>query len=97
MIVCSVAATLDATKEEHWFEAVRELISHLQERRVWMSETRPTDLMDDDFLFPMGSSRYSTYVADSDVESLKGVSQLSFLSTCLITIKSNFYVVINFV
>uniref|UniRef100_A0A183IH14 Tight junction protein 1b n=1 Tax=Soboliphyme baturini TaxID=241478 RepID=A0A183IH14_9BILA len=45
-------AVLDATHEDHWFEALRELIAHLQERRVWMSEMKPTDLLDDDFLTP---------------------------------------------
>jgi tight junction protein 1 len=68
-------AVLDASHEDHWFEALRELISHLQERRVWMAESRPVELLDDDFLFPMANSRSSgNYAGDSDLDSLRGVS-----------------------
>uniref|UniRef100_A0A914R4D2 PH domain-containing protein n=1 Tax=Parascaris equorum TaxID=6256 RepID=A0A914R4D2_PAREQ len=35
-----LVATLDATKEDGWFEALRQLIAHLQDRRVWMPEFR---------------------------------------------------------
>uniref|UniRef100_A0AC35TZI5 Tight junction protein ZO-1 n=1 Tax=Rhabditophanes sp. KR3021 TaxID=114890 RepID=A0AC35TZI5_9BILA len=36
-----LSATLDATKEDGWFEALRQLIIHLQDRSVWMPEHRP--------------------------------------------------------
>jgi tight junction protein 1 len=68
---CYYLATLDASKEDEWFDALRELIVHLQDRRVWMAESRPTDIAVDDFLFPMANSRFNNY--DSDGESIKGV------------------------
>uniref|UniRef100_A0A915KE88 Tight junction protein ZO-2 n=1 Tax=Romanomermis culicivorax TaxID=13658 RepID=A0A915KE88_ROMCU len=60
-------AVLDATNRFDWFDALRELISHLQDRRVWMSETRPTDLVDDDFLFSLESDSQKKLM-DSDGE-----------------------------
>ncbi|CEF65401.1 Polychaetoid [Strongyloides ratti] len=37
-----LSATLDATKEDGWFEALRQLIIHLQDRSVWMPEHKPS-------------------------------------------------------
>lgn len=34
-----LTATLDAIKEDGWFDALRMLVAHLQERRVWVPET----------------------------------------------------------
>ncbi|KAI1724788.1 ZU5 domain-containing protein [Ditylenchus destructor] len=48
-----LTATLDASKEDGWFEALRQLIFHLQERRVWMPEFQPTQPIEDLLLFPM--------------------------------------------
>ena len=31
-------ATVDASQEDGWFEALRDLIAHLQTRRIWSSE-----------------------------------------------------------
>ena len=50
----------------------------LQESRVWMAERRPTDIADDDCLFPMLNSRMGD--ALSDVESSKGVSAVIFIA-----------------
>lgn len=71
---------LDASHEDRWFEALRELIGHLQERRVWMSETRPSEAVEDDFLFPMSPAsnrRSSAGNGDSDTDSLHGVLSAS--------------------
>jgi hypothetical protein len=66
----SFSATLDASKEDGWFDAVRELIGHLQDRRVWTAEFGSNAPLDDLLLFPMANSRLN---ADSDGDSLKGV------------------------
>ncbi|KAK6105611.1 PDZ domain (Also known as DHR or GLGF) family protein [Brugia pahangi] len=64
-----LTATLDATKEDGWFEALLQLISHLQDRRVWMPEFRPLTNLNDVILLPMHSFQNQS---DSDIESLKG-------------------------
>lgn len=64
-----LTAMLDATKEDGWFEALRQLIAHLQDRRVWMPEFRPSTNLNDVFLLPMQSFQNQS---DSDVDSLKG-------------------------
>lgn len=49
---------------------------NLQDSRVWMAETRPADLSDDDYLFPMLTTTRAhahTPGDSSDVDSLKGV------------------------
>uniref|UniRef100_A0A915MIG8 PDZ domain-containing protein n=1 Tax=Meloidogyne javanica TaxID=6303 RepID=A0A915MIG8_MELJA len=48
-----LTATLDATKEDQWFEALRALIFHLQERRVWMPEFQLDQPLDEMLLLPM--------------------------------------------
>lgn len=69
-------ATLDATKEDGWFEALLQLIAHLQDRRVWMPEFRPLTNLNDVILLPMHSFQNQS---DSDVDSLKGVNFICFL------------------
>ncbi|VDK88606.1 unnamed protein product [Litomosoides sigmodontis] len=64
-----LTATLDATKEDGWFEALLQLIAHLQDRRVWMPEFRPLTNLNDVILLPMHSLQNQS---DSDVDSLKG-------------------------
>ncbi|EFO28081.2 hypothetical protein LOAG_00393 [Loa loa] len=64
-----LTATLDATKEDGWFEALLQLIAHLQNRRVWMPEFRPLTNLNDVILLPMHSFQNQS---DSDVDSLKG-------------------------
>ncbi|VDK87870.1 unnamed protein product, partial [Onchocerca ochengi] len=64
-----LTATLDATKEDGWFEALLQLIAHLQDRRVWMPEFRPLTNLNDVILLPMHSFQNQS---DSDVDSLKG-------------------------
>uniref|UniRef100_A0A915BRN7 Tight junction protein ZO-3 n=1 Tax=Parascaris univalens TaxID=6257 RepID=A0A915BRN7_PARUN len=64
-----LTATLDATKEDGWFEALRQLIAHLQDRRVWMPEFRLSSNPSDVVLLPMQSFQNQS---DSDVDSLKG-------------------------
>lgn len=49
----NLLATLDASKEDGWFDALRHLIFHLQERRVWMPEFAPIQPISDILLFPM--------------------------------------------
>ncbi|KRX17556.1 Tight junction protein ZO-1 [Trichinella nelsoni] len=74
-------AVIDATHEEKWFEVLRDLIAHLQSRRVWMSESKPSELLDDDFLFPMSNGRYgSVGGGDSDVDSLADESRCDLSS-----------------
>uniref|UniRef100_A0A0N5A8Y0 Tight junction protein ZO-1 n=1 Tax=Syphacia muris TaxID=451379 RepID=A0A0N5A8Y0_9BILA len=58
-----LTAMLDATKEDGWFAALRQLIAHLQDRSVWMPEFPLSANLNDVFLVPI----------DSDVDSLKGV------------------------
>ncbi|VDM98934.1 unnamed protein product [Thelazia callipaeda] len=65
----SKAATLDATKEDGWFEALLQLIAHLQDRRVWMPEFRPLTNLNDVILLPMHCFHNPS---DSDVDSIKG-------------------------
>uniref|UniRef100_A0A1I8BIT7 PDZ domain-containing protein n=1 Tax=Meloidogyne hapla TaxID=6305 RepID=A0A1I8BIT7_MELHA len=43
----------DATKEDQWFEALKALIFHLQERRVWMPEFQLDQPLDEMLLLPM--------------------------------------------
>ncbi|CAG9539268.1 unnamed protein product [Cercopithifilaria johnstoni] len=64
-----LTATLDATKEDGWFEALLQLIAHLQDRRVWMPEFRPLTNLNDVILLPMHSFQNQS---DSDLDSLKG-------------------------
>ncbi|VDO46729.1 unnamed protein product [Haemonchus placei] len=64
-----LSATVDATNEESWFDALRDLVIHLQQRRLWMPEFPPNLPLEDVLLFPL-SSRGINY--DSDMESLKG-------------------------
>ncbi|CAD6184962.1 unnamed protein product [Caenorhabditis auriculariae] len=65
-----LSATVDATNEEGWFEALRELIVHLQQRRLWMPEFPPNLPLEDVLLFPLSTkgdgdeslrSEYSEY------------------------------------
>lgn len=81
-------AELDASHEDHWFDALKELIGHLQERRVWMSEVKPADVLDDDFLFPMGDRGADVNNSiggggDSDVESTRVKKQFFVLKSCI--------------
>uniref|UniRef100_A0A158P6K2 PDZ domain-containing protein n=1 Tax=Angiostrongylus cantonensis TaxID=6313 RepID=A0A158P6K2_ANGCA len=64
-----LSATVDATNEEAWFDALRDLVIHLQQRRLWMPEFPPNLPLEDVLLFPL-SSKSANY--DSDLESLKG-------------------------
>ncbi|KJH48283.1 PDZ/DHR/GLGF domain protein [Dictyocaulus viviparus] len=64
-----LSATVDATNEEAWFDALRDLVIHLQQRRLWMPEFPPCLPLEDVLLFPL-SSKNANY--DSDLESLKG-------------------------
>ncbi|CAB3410918.1 unnamed protein product [Caenorhabditis bovis] len=59
-----LSATIDATHENGWFEALRELIVHLQQRRLWMPEFPPNLPLEDVLLFPLPK-------CDGDVDSLK--------------------------
>ncbi|CAJ0567311.1 unnamed protein product, partial [Mesorhabditis spiculigera] len=65
-----LSATVDASQEEGWFDALRDLIAHLQQRRLWMPEFPPNIPLEDVLLFPAASAKASG--ADSDVESSKG-------------------------
>ena len=58
-----LTATLDVTKEDNWFDALRQLIFHLQDRRVWMPELPPEKPLNELLLFPM---------QEPDADSLKG-------------------------
>ncbi|EYC15674.1 hypothetical protein Y032_0036g3290 [Ancylostoma ceylanicum] len=64
-----LSATVDATNEEAWFDALRDLVIHLQQRRLWMPEFPPNLPLEDVLLFPL-SSKGINY--DSDMESSKG-------------------------
>ncbi|CAI5439527.1 unnamed protein product [Caenorhabditis angaria] len=59
-----LSATIDATHENGWFDALRELIVHLQQRRLWMPEFPPNLPLEDVLLFPLPK-------CDGDVDSLK--------------------------
>ncbi|TKR93669.1 hypothetical protein L596_008082 [Steinernema carpocapsae] len=63
-----LTATLDATKEDGWFDALRHLIAHLQDRRVWMPEFRPTHALDDIVLMPSSNG----LKGDPETDSLRG-------------------------
>lgn len=65
-------ATLDASKEDAWFDALRALVFHLQDRRVWMPERQTTLPIEDMLLFPMQNCNL-----ESDGDSTKGVSTLA--------------------
>ncbi|VDM76185.1 unnamed protein product [Strongylus vulgaris] len=65
----SWTTTVDATNEEAWFDALRDLVIHLQQRRLWMPEFPPNLPLEDVLLFPL-SSKGVNY--DSDMESSKG-------------------------
>uniref|UniRef100_A0A0N5A4W5 Tight junction protein ZO-1 n=1 Tax=Parastrongyloides trichosuri TaxID=131310 RepID=A0A0N5A4W5_PARTI len=61
-----LSATLDATKEDGWFEALRQLIIHLQDRSVWMPEHKPSQGIEELVL-------HGLQEADTDdVDSIKG-------------------------
>ncbi|PAV56690.1 hypothetical protein WR25_24111 [Diploscapter pachys] len=64
-----LSATVDASQEDGWFEALRDLIAHLQTRRIWSSEFPINAALEDVLLFPL-STKSGTY--DSDADSLKG-------------------------
>ncbi|KAK6047493.1 hypothetical protein COOONC_15002, partial [Cooperia oncophora] len=42
-----LSATVDATNEEAWFDALRDLVIHLQQRRLWMPEFPPNLPLED--------------------------------------------------
>lgn len=65
MVTNNFLATLDASKEDGWFEALRHLIFHLQERRVWMPEFPPDQPISDILLFPMQNCNLELQEADS--------------------------------
>ncbi|KAI6207689.1 hypothetical protein M3Y96_00035600 [Aphelenchoides besseyi] len=69
-----LTATLDALKEDGWFEALRMLIAHLQERRVWIPENSPPNV-NELLLFPMQNCQ------DSDADSLKGADYAIYDAT----------------
>ncbi|GMR53555.1 hypothetical protein PMAYCL1PPCAC_23750, partial [Pristionchus mayeri] len=46
-----LSATVDASQEEGWLEAVRDLIGHLQMRRLWMPELPCAHPLEDMLLF----------------------------------------------
>ncbi|KAH7728368.1 PDZ domain protein [Aphelenchoides avenae] len=62
-----LTATLDASKEDAWFDALRALVFHLQDRRVWMPERQTTLPIEDMLLFPMQNCNL-----ESDGDSTKG-------------------------
>ncbi|VDM53174.1 unnamed protein product [Angiostrongylus costaricensis] len=62
-----LSATVDATNEEAWFDALRDLVIHLQQRRLWMPEFPPNLPLEDVIIWLIQSANY-----DSDLESLKG-------------------------
>ncbi|CAI4226800.1 unnamed protein product [Auanema sp. JU1783] len=64
-----LSATVDASHEDGWFDALRDLIAHLQQRRLWMPEFPPNIPLEDVLLFPL-STKTTNY--DSDMDSLKG-------------------------
>ncbi|XP_074596515.1 tight junction protein 1-like isoform X2 [Brevipalpus obovatus] len=54
---------------EMWYKKLRETIEKQQQISIWMSETKPSEIIGDDFLFPMTSSRLSYASSpESDVE-----------------------------
>lgn len=66
---------MDASREDEWFDGLLDLISGLQDSRIWMGETRPANILDDEFLFPF-DYRYGNYstAGESDAESVRTVS-----------------------
>ncbi|KAI6241188.1 hypothetical protein M3Y99_00342000 [Aphelenchoides fujianensis] len=69
-----IPATLDALKEDGWFDALRMLIAHLQERRVWIPESTPANI-NELVLFPMQNAQ------DGDSESVKGADYAIYDAT----------------
>uniref|UniRef100_A0A0N5BJU7 Tight junction protein ZO-1 n=1 Tax=Strongyloides papillosus TaxID=174720 RepID=A0A0N5BJU7_STREA len=61
-----LSATLDATKEDGWFEALRQLIIHLQDRSVWMPEHKPSQGIEELVLNGWHDAE------SEDVDSIKG-------------------------
>ncbi|XP_071514333.1 uncharacterized protein pyd isoform X8 [Panulirus ornatus] len=61
-------ATISLTQPEAWFRKVREIVDKQQSGPIWMSETKPTEALSDDFLFPMTSRLSYASSPESDLE-----------------------------
>ncbi|XP_069976893.1 tight junction protein ZO-1 isoform X9 [Penaeus vannamei] len=61
-------ATISLTQPEAWFRKIREIIDKQQSGPLWMSETKPTEALSDDFLFPMTSRLSYASSPESDLE-----------------------------
>ncbi|XP_066989183.1 tight junction protein ZO-3-like isoform X18 [Macrobrachium rosenbergii] len=61
-------AIISLTQPESWFRKVKEIVEKQQSGPVWMSETKPTEALSDDFLFPMTSRLSYASSPESDLE-----------------------------
>ncbi|KAK4292853.1 hypothetical protein Pmani_034414 [Petrolisthes manimaculis] len=61
-------STINLTHPEAWFRKVREVVDKQQAGPIWMSETKPTEALSDDFLFPMTSRLSYASSPESDLE-----------------------------
>lgn len=59
-------ATISHNNTEVWYSRLQEMIHLQQEQQIWMSEHKPEDNVNDDFLFPMGSR--ASYSPAQDTE-----------------------------
>ncbi|KPL97570.1 tight junction protein ZO-1-like protein [Sarcoptes scabiei] len=53
-----------------WYKKLQEIIEKQQQQSIWMSEFKPNDIIDDDFLFPMNSISRLSYASspESDLD-----------------------------
>ncbi|CAD5206694.1 unnamed protein product [Bursaphelenchus okinawaensis] len=77
-----LTATLDALKEDGWFDALRMLIAHLQDRRVWIPEVAhfPANEV---ILFPMPSDQDDISRSDYGVLGSKSPSDSPAMQSSL--------------
>ncbi|CAL4145261.1 unnamed protein product, partial [Meganyctiphanes norvegica] len=61
-------ATVSLTQPDTWYRKVREIVDKQQTGPLWMSETKPTEALSDDFLFPMTSRLSYASSPESDME-----------------------------
>ena len=61
-------ATVTLTSADMWYKKLRETIDKQQQQTIWVSESKPEEVIGDDFLFPMTSRLSYASSPESDLD-----------------------------